>query len=101
MLKRNCVVKFVDSFGVEHSAKVEAESLFEAAVRGLWRLDSSFWTEEDMFSRMDVTVEVHEEPTTHTVRIEKLKHWLKSHGRHPREEARKEELRKLLLGPNR
>jgi len=101
MLKRNCFVKFVDSFGVEHSAKVEAESLFEAAVRGLWRLDSSFWTEEDMFSRMDVTVEVHEEPTTHTVRIEKLKHWLKSHGRHPREEARKEELRKLLLGPHR
>lgn len=101
MLKRNCVVKFVDSLGVEHSAKVEAESLFEAAVRGLWRLDSSFWSEEDMFSRMDVTVEVHEEPTTHTVRIEKLKHWLKSHGRHPREEARKEELRKLLFGPNR
>lgn len=49
MFKRNCVVKYVDSFGVEHAAKVEAESLFEAAVRGLQRLDSSFWTEEDVF----------------------------------------------------
>ena len=29
MFKRNCVVKYVDSFGVEHAAKVEAESLFE------------------------------------------------------------------------
>jgi hypothetical protein len=71
MFKRNCVVKYVDSFGVEHAAKVEAESLFEAAVRGLHRLDSSFWTEEEVFDRMCVTVEVHEEPTTHTVMVRK------------------------------
>jgi hypothetical protein len=72
MLKRNCVVKFVNNFGVEHAAKVEAESPFEAAVRGLHR--------------------------THIVMIAKLKRWIKSHGRHPREEAKKAELRKLLLG---
>jgi hypothetical protein len=98
MFKRNCVVKYVDSFGVEHAAKVEAESLFEAAVRGLHRLDPSFWAEDDVFDRMCVTVEVHEEPTTHTVMIEKLKRWLKSQGRHPREEAKKEELRNSCLG---
>jgi hypothetical protein len=61
MFKRNCVVKYVDNFGVEHAAKVEAESLFEAAVRGLHRLDSSFWAEDDVFDRMSVTVEVYEE----------------------------------------
>lgn len=54
------------------SAKVEAESLFEAAIRGLYRFDSSFWTEDDVFDRMDITVEVREEPITHTVRIAKL-----------------------------
>jgi hypothetical protein len=101
MFKRNCVVKYVDSFGVEHAAKVEAESLFEAAVRGLHRLDSSFWTEEDVFDRMFVTVEVHEEPTTHTVKIDRLKQWIKSQGRHPREQAKKDELRKPLFGPDR
>jgi len=37
MFKRNCVVKFSDSFGIEHSVKVEAESLFEAAIRRLQR----------------------------------------------------------------
>ena len=26
MFKRNCVVKYADSFGAEHAAKVEAES---------------------------------------------------------------------------
>ena len=98
MFKRNCVVKFSDSFGIEHAVKVEAESLFEAAIRGLQRLDmdSSFWTEEDVFNGMFVTVEIYEEPTTHMVMIEKLKHWIKSQGRHPREEAKKAELRKLL-----
>jgi len=50
MFKRNCVVKYVDSFGVEHLAKVEAESLSEAAIRGMHRLDSSFWMEEDVLS---------------------------------------------------
>jgi hypothetical protein len=98
MFKRNCVVKYVDpSFGVEHAAKVEAESLFEAAVRGLYALDSSFWTEEDVFDRMDITVEVHKEPTTHTVKIDRLKQWIKSQGRHAREQAKKEELRRLLF----
>jgi len=100
MIKRNCVVKYADCFGVEHAAKVEVESLFEAAIRGLYKLDSSFWTEDDVFHRWDITVEVHEEPTTHAVRIEKLKEWIKSHGRHPREEEKKEELRRLLFREN-
>jgi hypothetical protein len=49
-----------------------------------------------VFDRMSVTVEVHEEPTTHTVKMERLKQWIKSQGRHPREQTKKEELRKLL-----
>jgi hypothetical protein len=71
MFKRNCAVKFVDNFEVEHAAKVEAESFFEAAVRGLHRLASSFWAEENLWDRMFITVEVHEEPTTHTVMVAK------------------------------
>jgi len=35
------------------------------------------------------------------IAVEKLKQWVKSHGRHPREQAKKEELTKLLLGPDR
>ena len=97
MFKRNGFFKFVDNIGVKRAAKVETESLIEAAVRGQRRLDSSFWTEDDVFDRMCITVEVHEEPTIHTVMVEKLKRWIKSHGRHPREEAKKAELRRLLF----
>lgn len=83
------------NFDVVHAAKVEAESLVEAAVRGLHRLDSSFWAEDDVFGRMSVTIEVHEEPTTHTVKIDKLKQWINSQG----SEQAKKELRKLVFWP--
>lgn len=33
MFNGHCVVKYLDSFGIEHAAKVEAESLFEAAIK--------------------------------------------------------------------
>jgi hypothetical protein len=38
MFKRNGVIKYVDNLGVEHPAKVEAESLFETAIRGMHRI---------------------------------------------------------------
>lgn len=66
-------------------------------IRGLRRLHSTFWTDEDVFSRMDVTVEVYEEPTTPTVRIAQLKQWIKAHGRHPREEAKKRGIAETLI----
>jgi hypothetical protein len=43
MFKRKCVVKFVNSLGIGRAAKVEAESLFEAAIRGRYPFYSSFW----------------------------------------------------------
>jgi len=33
MFNGHCVVKYLDSFGIEHAAKAEAESLFEAAIK--------------------------------------------------------------------
>ena len=106
MLKRNCAVKYVDRFGIEHTVRVEAESLFEAAICGLQRLDSSFGG--DVGDRMSVSVEVcaeprdlltptagrelrgryggsdvrnrevSAEPTTYASMIEKLKPWIHS-----------------------
>jgi hypothetical protein len=51
MFKRTCVVKYSDIHGVEHSIKVEAESVFEAVCRGLYRLDSSFRDETDVWGQ--------------------------------------------------
>jgi len=100
MFKRNCVVKYVDTFKVEHAAKVEPESPVRGC--GPWSAPIGFKLlgRRRVFDRMSVTLEVHEEPTTHTVIVGKLKQWIKSHGRHRREEAKKEELRRLLYGTN-
>lgn len=85
MLKRNCAVKYVDKFGIEHTVRVEAESLFEAAICGLQRLESSFGG--DMRDRLSVTVEVCAEPSTYAIMIEKLKPWIHSQESSAQEEA--------------
>lgn len=64
--QRECVVKLTDSHGVEHSVKVRAESVYEAALKGLNGLKQVGW--ESNGSTIDhVTVELWEEPTRHRV----------------------------------
>ena len=41
--KRVCAVKLNDQHGVEHTVKVEAESVYEAALLGLNRLERVGW----------------------------------------------------------
>lgn len=85
MLKQNCVVKYMDTFGIEHAVKVEAGTLFEAAILGLQRLDSSFGAE--MWDRMSITVEISAEPTTYAAMIQKLKPWIQSEVSGPQKEV--------------
>lgn len=92
---RDCVIKLLDDHGVEHSVKVRAASVYEAALRGLERLSRVGW--EGNGSQIGtVTVEVYEEPTRHTVSVRRLLEWLKQPGRLPRDEARKQKLRALV-----
>jgi len=91
MQKRNCIVKYADTFGIEHSVRVEAESLFDAAIRGLQRLHSSL--EADVWDRISITVEVHAEPTIYGVMIQKLKPWMKSEESRQQKGATTERLR--------
>ena len=90
MLKQSCVVKYVDTFGIEHAVRVEAESPFEAAIRGLQRLDSSFGAE--MWDHMFITVEISAQPTTYAAMVRKLKPWIKSEESHPQKEGNPEGL---------
>lgn len=91
---RVCVVKLVDGHGVEHRVKVQAESVYEAALLGLNRLQRVGW-ESDGSQIGHVMVEVWEEPTQHYVDVKKLLSWLKTPGKFPPQEQRKAKLRKL------
>ena len=92
---RDCVVKLVDDHGVEHSVRVRAESVYEAALKGLRKLEKVGW-ESDGSQIGFVTVEVWEEPTQHRIHVGKMLGWIKSSGRTPRDETRKWQLRRLL-----
>ncbi len=91
---RVCVVKLNDAHGVEHRVKVRAESVYEAALLGLSRLERVGW-ESDGSQIGNVMVEVWEEPTRHYVDVKKLLSWLKAPGKFPPQEQRKAKLRKL------
>ena len=68
---RDCVVKLVDDHGVEHSVRVGAESVYEAALKGLQKLERVGW--ESSGEQIGwVTVEVWEEPTQHRVHVGKM-----------------------------
>lgn len=95
MSEQDCVVKLVDDHGVEHSVRVRAESVYEAALRGLQKLERIGW-ESDESQIGWVTVEIWEEPTRHRVHVGKMLGWIKSSGRTPRDEIRKGKLRMLL-----
>jgi hypothetical protein len=93
--ERDCVVKLIDAHGVEHSVKVRAASVNEAARKGLNRLEQVGW-ESDGSQIGSVLVEVWEEPTLHRVDVAKMLRWLKEPGRLPRDSSRKEKLRLLI-----
>lgn len=92
---RLCVVKLIDSHGVTHKVNVRAESVYEAALLGLNRLERIGW-ESDGSQIGRVMVEVWEEPTRHSVDVKKLLSWLKAPGKFPPEEQRKAKLRVLV-----
>src|SRR5713226_9622793 len=91
---RVCVVKLNDEHGVEHRVKVRAESVYEAALIGLNRLERVGW-ESDGSQIGRVMVEVWEEPTRHYIEVKKMLSWLKAPGKFPSEEQRKAKLRVL------
>jgi hypothetical protein len=95
MSEATCIVKIVDDHGVEHSVKVKAESLYEAAILGLNKLEKHGW-ESDGNTIGNVVVEIHEEPTVHRISVGRMLSWIKSSGKTPRDEARKGKLRMLL-----
>src|SRR5215471_8137763 len=92
---RDCVVKLVDDHGVEHSVRVRAESVYEAALKGLQKIERIGW-ESDSSQIGWVVVEIYDEPTVHRVHVGKMLGWIKSSGRTPRDETRKGKLRALL-----
>ena len=64
-----CAVSFTDVRGIKHTADVEAESLYEAAVQGIRRLNQDPWIER-IGPGTKLEIEVREPAVTHALSAE-------------------------------
>jgi hypothetical protein len=76
----SCTVRFRDRRGAEHSTVVRAASVYEAACRAWAIFKGSEETEEESFKTEEFIVEMHEEPKTFHVNLEKMLTWLNRQG---------------------
>jgi hypothetical protein len=87
---RECQVSFIDTRGVRHSTTVHASTVLEAAAMGLKQIQEMAMVGDD--GVLELTVDL-TTTTSHRVPLSKLKAWLESSGRDPREAAMKAKLK--------
>jgi hypothetical protein len=95
MATKTCRVSFKDLDGIRHSAEVQAETLYEAAVRGLKALKKSEWM-ETVGAGTRIDIEVIQPPVAHFMMYAQLMRWLDGGGVNPAEILRKKKLKELL-----
>jgi hypothetical protein len=93
---RTCRVTCRDIEGVEHTAEVSANSLYEAVARGLAAMRHADWVGDMGHGQTTITVVVRQPEVEHKVRMRDFEAWLESNGRSPAEMALKARLREFL-----
>jgi len=93
---RPCIVSFKDTRGIRHAAEVEAESLFEAAVLGVRRLNEEPWLEK-IGPGAVLDIEVRNPGTRHTLSLQQLERWLAGASSNRKDAAKKIKLKMLLM----
>jgi hypothetical protein len=82
--------------GIRHSADVEAESLYEAAVLGLRRLNEDPWLEK-IGPATVLDIEVRTPGTKHAISVQQIERWLAGVTTNPHESMKKAKLKMLLV----
>jgi hypothetical protein len=93
--ERICIVSFTDVRGIRHSVEVMADSLFEAAVRGVKILRSGEWSDPPS-EATTLQIEVRNPSIKHVVTLQQVARWLNGASSSPAESMKKVKLRKLL-----
>jgi hypothetical protein len=93
---RSCQVSFTDSDGIEHSVRVPAESLYEAAVEAIAAFRRSVPAEMPLGPATRLTIRVNGPEEEHTVTIGKVLAWLDGVTTSPSEKLKKNRLKERL-----
>ena len=88
-------MSFRDSDGLLHEAEVEAESLYEAAVLALKAFKAAWIDGPKSATRL--SIEVRSPVVRHEVTVAQVRAWLESHSNNPNDQARKRDLKALLM----
>lgn len=91
-----CSVSFTDIRGIRHTAEVEAESLYEAAVQGIRRLNQDPWLER-IGPGTKLEIEIREPSAKHSITVEQVQRWLAGTTKNPTEATKKAKLKLLLV----
>ena len=96
MSVKACSVSFTDMRGIKHTAEVEAESLYEAAVQGIRRLNQDPWLER-IGPGTKLEIEIREPAAKHAITVEQVDRWLSGATKSPTEATKKAKLKLLLI----
>lgn len=94
---RSCVVSFTDAEGIEHSVRVSAASLYEAAVLAMAEFRKHGFADATFGPATKLTVKIQEREMSHTVSVSRLKSWLDGVGKSPGEHALKSRLKGMVI----
>jgi hypothetical protein len=83
--------------GIRHSVDLEAETVYEAAIRGIALFKEDGWV-GNLKPGTEVEVQVKEPATTHRVTVAQLHRWCDGIAASPAETIRKTKLKLLLAG---
>jgi hypothetical protein len=93
---RSCLVSFTDAEGIEHSIRVPAESLYEAAIEAMAAFRRGAFAEMTFGSATQLRIRVRAPEEEHTVTVGKVMRWLDGGARSPNELVKKNRLKERL-----
>ena len=80
--------------GIDHTAQVSADTLFEAVARGIAVLKANAWTGDLVEGSAQVMV--NDTPVEHTVRLRGFDNWLAKTAGAPRDISHRQKIREIL-----
>ena len=93
---RACLVSFTDTEGIEHTVRVPAESLYEAAIEAMAAFRHSVLAEMPFGPATRLTIRVKAPEEEHTVTVGKVLSWLDGGALSPNEQVKKNRLKERL-----
>jgi len=89
-------VSFIGTSGIRHGVDVEAESLYEAAVKAIARFREDPWMEQ-VGTATSLDIDVRESAMKHSLTLKQVESWLASTSTSPHIASRKVRLKMMLM----